>query len=157
MVAAQRLQAVSGLVRATTHRFAPKHIDQVSSSRLCSTGSSTRSEHLKEFLVLVPDYPNSLPVRMETKAAHMQGAMPLINDGRLTYFGVTLAKHADASDASGEINSPDTTPQLDINGSLMVIKAADEQSVRNFLAEDAYTRSGVWDVAKASIIPFKGG
>ena len=104
------------------------------------------SELMREYLVLVPDFPGKLQTRVATKAAHGEGAMSMINRGRLPYFGVTLAKHA---------KEEETSP--DINGSMMVVRAESEEVVRDFLAMDAYTMAGVWDVANAKIVPFKGG
>lgn len=39
----------------------------------------------------------------------------------------------------------------------MVVRAESEEIIRDFLALDAYTMVGVWDVANAKIVPFKGG
>ena len=83
---------------------------------------------------------------MAARKAHVEGATPVIDLNQLPYLGVTLAKHA-----LKEGEPPD------INGSLMVIKADSEKSVRGFLEVDAYTKAGVWDVAQAKILPFKAG
>lgn len=116
--------------------------------------SSTTSASLKQYLILVPDHPNRLSTRLATKAAHVKGATPLINDGRLSYFGVTLDRHPETTSTAATHTE---TPRLDINGSLMVMHASSEVEVQDLLQNDAYTKQGVWDIANAKILPFKAG
>ena len=105
--------------------------------------STTSPTH--EYLIHIPDFPGTLPTRLETKDAHVKQVMPKIESGELPYFGVTLSQHSTGGDAP------------EINGSIVVIKAADEATVRKMLADDPYTQAGVWDVEKAQIWAFKSG
>ena len=127
--------------------------------RTMSTAPSNQPE-LKQYLILVPDHSKSLSVRKATKAAHIKSATPLIDDGRLPYFGVTLARHQATAGAESGPRKDGTNaspPEPEINGSVMVLHAASEEAVRDFLANDPYAQQGVWDVANAQILPFKAG
>ncbi len=44
-----------------------------------------------------------------------------------------------------------------MKGSAMVVQANSEKDVKDILESDIYARSGVWDVAKAQIIPVSIG
>ena len=46
---------------------------------------------------------------------------------------------------------PGETPPF--NGSALIVVAENEAEVRELISQDIYTRSGVWDVEKAQIIP----
>lgn len=110
--------------------------------RPISSGSGPAS---RQFLVQVSDLPDSQEKRSKTKQAHIEECTPLIESGKLSYFGVTLSEH------------PTENGLLEINGSVMVLEAESETIVRNFLRRDAYSRAGVWDVEKAKIWLFKSG
>lgn len=126
---------------------------------LISTASSIQHE-LKQYLILVPDHPDSLSIRKATKAAHIESATPLIDEGRLPYFGVTLAQHQTTTGTESSRSNDGTrasTIEPEINGSVMVLHAASERAVQDFLENDPYAKQGVWDVAKAQILPFRAG
>ena len=109
--------------------------------------SNTSSiQSLKQFLVLVSDFPGRLQARVVSTAAHLEGALPKINSGDVSHSGVTLGKHA------VEEREP-----LDINGSFFVMKAESEQALRDLLEEDTLTKGGVWDVQNAKVFPCKAG
>jgi uncharacterized protein len=57
--------------------------------------------------------------------------------------GATLSKHPKGGEA------PDMT------GSVMLVTAESEEEVRRFVAEDVYTKSGVWDLESMRIWPFR--
>jgi len=57
--------------------------------------------------------------------------------------GATLSKHPEGGEA------PDMT------GSVMLVTANSEEEVRRFVAEDVYTKSGVWDLEGMRIWPFR--
>ena len=103
---------------------------------------------LKEYLIVVPDHPNTSTNRKEAQPAHISGAQPLIDAKNLTYFGVLLAHNQQTAIES------DVLP---INGSMMVLRAENEQMVRQFLHDDPYTKAGVWNIAEAQIWCFKSG
>lgn len=96
---------------------------------------------------MVPDFPGKQAQRAEAQPKHIEGATPLIDSGQLSYFGVTLAKHAEP----GKSHAPN------IAGSTIVMEAESEQAVRDFLERDAYTKAGVWNVKEAQIWPFRSG
>lgn len=96
-----------------------------------------------EFLIVIPDFPDTAAARTKAKPGHIRDATPLIDSGIITYFGVTL------SDADA-VNGP-------INGSAIVMKANNEAEVRAYLKDDEYTKLGVWDVEKAQIWRFRSG
>lgn len=132
---------------------------RVNSSRLCMllpphggrTGLtprylSTGAPHpLREYLVHIPDLPDALPKRLAARKAHIEGATPMIEAGRLPFFGITLAHH------------PAAEEQPAMNGSIMVIKAENEKDVREFVMNDAYTKGGAWDAERMTIWPFISG
>lgn len=43
----------------------------------------------------------------------------------------------------------------DMNGSAMLIQAESEEAVREWLANDPYSKGGVWNVDAAKIYPFR--
>lgn len=106
-------------------------------------------DHQNEYLIVVPDLPNSTSARVNAQPKHIKDAMPLIDAGKITYFGVTLTHQAIDSDVR-EYKSR-------IDGSTIVMKAENEAEVRRFLEQDAYTKAAVWDVKQARIWPFKSG
>lgn len=99
----------------------------------------------RQYLIQVPDQPGTQATRVNTRQAHIEGCMHLIDSGELSYFGVTLMQH------------PVEGKATEINGSIMVLEAESESAVRDFLERDAYTRAGVWDIQKAKIWPFRAG
>lgn len=70
-----------------------------------------------------PDAPGR---RQRVREQHLQEIQPHLQGGMIEYAGVFL----DAEDV--------------MRGSLLIIEAAGEAEVREFLEQDIYTRSGVW-------------
>lgn len=97
----------------------------------------------REWLVTIPDHPNALDKRMAARPAHLNNLKPRIDAGQVVFGGAMLAKQP----AEGE------SPQM--VGSVMLVKADSEEEVRKLLEGDEYTKGGAWDVAKATIQPFK--
>ena len=139
-------RSISSLTR--TVAFHSRAKSPTTTTRTMSNSVKQQDYPVKEWLVVVPDQSGALQKRQATKAAHIEGAMSLVNGGQLPYFGVTLAKHQ-SSNADGEYD--------DINGSVMVIRASNKESIQGFLERDAYSKAGVWDVNGAQIFPFKSG
>ncbi|KAB8246912.1 hypothetical protein BDV35DRAFT_392592 [Aspergillus flavus] len=96
----------------------------------------------KEFICLVPDKPGSLQKRLEVRNQHLEGVKPLVQNGSIVCGGGTLDSHP----------APGETPPF--NGSALIVVAENEAEVKALISNDIYTRSGVWDVEKAQIIPF---
>ncbi|RHZ73489.1 hypothetical protein CDV55_108748 [Aspergillus turcosus] len=95
-----------------------------------------------EFLCIVPDKPGALAKRLEVRPTHLEGIKPLVADGVMTMGGAMLESH-----------STEGTPSF--KGSVVVLLAESEEQAREILSKDVYVRSGVWDMEKAQIIPFK--
>jgi uncharacterized protein YciI len=104
---------------------------------------SSTSASKNEYLVIVPDHANSLQKRLAVRPKHFDGLTPHIKSGSVVFGGATLSKQP----KEGE------TP--DMNGSAMLIKAESEEAVREWLANDAYAKGGVWNVDEAKIYPFR--
>ena len=105
------------------------------------------SSSKQEFLIVIPDFPLTTEQRRKAQPKHIEAAMPLIKSGDLSYFGVTMR--------SGNVVDQDYSPRT--NGSAIVLKAENEQAVKDYLLRDSYTIAGVWDVEKAQIWAFKSG
>ncbi|KAJ5081968.1 hypothetical protein N7532_011011 [Penicillium argentinense] len=91
----------------------------------------------KEFLCILPDKPGALAKRLEVRPSHLEGVKPLVASGR----------HAR--------RPPRRRRNPSFKGSMMLAQAENEAEVRKILENDIYTRSGVWDLENAQIIPFK--
>jgi uncharacterized protein YciI len=105
--------------------------------------SSSTGTAKNEYLVIVPDHANALPKRLAVRPKHFEGLAPHIESGNVVFGGATLSRQP----AEGET--------LDMNGSAMLIKAESEEAVRAWLANDAYSKGGVWNVDEAKIYPFR--
>ncbi|EPS31187.1 hypothetical protein PDE_06142 [Penicillium oxalicum 114-2] len=97
----------------------------------------------KEFLCFLPDFPGAQAKRLEVRPAHLEGVKPLVASGEIVAGGAMLESHP----AEGEVPN--------FKGSMMLAVAESEAEVRALLEKDIYSRSGVWDLANAQIIPFK--
>lgn len=114
-------------------------------SRLIRTFSTTpaMSTPTKEWLVIIPDKPNSLQKRLAARPLHLEKIKPRIETGEVVFGGATL----------DEQPAVDATPGM--NGSVMLMKADTEQEIRALVEGDEYTKNDVWDVEKLQIIPFR--
>lgn len=108
--------------------------------------NSTTHKIKQQFLVQVPDFPQTTSQRLSAQKDHIIDATPLIDSKQLSFFGVTL------SDSPGS-----NTAHAKINGSVMVMEADSRDEVVGFLERDTYTKAGVWDVGGAKITPFRSG
>ena len=96
-----------------------------------------------EFLVQIPDFPNSLDKRLAARPKHLANLKPHIESGKVVFGGATLTAHP----KEGE--SPDMT------GSAMLIKADSQEDLVKFLENDEYVKGGAWDIKNAKITPFR--
>lgn len=117
--------------------------DRGAYSTSASSATSPASPQ-NEYLVVIPDHPNTSAARAKARPGHVKAATPLIDAGVLTYFGVTLSDVTEGQEQR-------------INGSAIVMKAGSEVEVRNFLSQDEYTKFGVWNVSQAKIWRFRSG
>jgi uncharacterized protein len=97
----------------------------------------------KEWLVHIPDHPNALEKRLAVRPKHLADLKPKIDAGIVVFGGATLSRQP----SEGE------TP--DMTGSFMLIKANTEEEVREFIANDQYTKGGAWNPKEAKIWPFR--
>jgi len=77
------------------------------------------------FIATCTDKPDSLPLRMETRPAHL----------------AFLGGHAAKVKAGGALLTAD---QKGVVGSLLIIEAADEAEVKALLADDPYAQAGLF-------------
>ena len=103
---------------------------------------------MHEYLVRVPDHPNSLPNRLAVRPTHLKALKPLIDDGTVVFGGATLATEFRPEGAKAEAG-PEMT------GSVMLVKFESAEKAREWMRSDAYAKEGVWDVEKAEITPFR--
>ncbi|KAI0010262.1 hypothetical protein F4779DRAFT_616838 [Xylariaceae sp. FL0662B] len=99
---------------------------------------------LNDFLVQIPDRPNALSARMSNVAAHLSHNKVDIEAGRLVMAGPTLAHHPQTAE-----EAPPVT------GSALLVRAGSESEVRRIIAENPYGKLGVWDLDKATVVPFR--
>ncbi|KAG9494884.1 hypothetical protein J7337_013113 [Fusarium musae] len=85
----------------------------------------TKSEPVREWIILIPDNKDSLEMRMRH-----------IDSGLFQMGGGTLAGDS-------------------VNGSAIVARAKSEADILAILKNDVYARSGVWDLENIKVIPFK--
>ena len=96
-----------------------------------------------EFLVQVPDFPNSLDKRLAARPTHLKNLKPHIDSGKVVFGGATLSGQPKEGEA------PDMT------GSVMLIKADSQDELVKFLENDEYVKGGAWDIKNAKITPFR--
>ncbi|KAN0108090.1 hypothetical protein V8E51_007832 [Hyaloscypha variabilis] len=104
--------------------------------------ASTAAEKF-EWLVVVPDHPGALAQRLEVRPKHFEGLAPNKENGFWQMGGAIL----DDVPKEGE--------QLKFRGSAMVASASSKEEVLEILKNDIYAKSGVWDLEKIQIYPFK--
>ncbi|KAI1852775.1 hypothetical protein JX265_003261 [Neoarthrinium moseri] len=104
--------------------------------------STTDTSPLRDYLVHVPDHPNTLSIRLATNKEHNEDAIPLVKAGRVPFFGSTLSRHG----VEGE--------QPIENGTIMVFKARSEEEIKAIIKKDVFTKAGVWNADRAMIWPF---
>ncbi|KAI5462100.1 hypothetical protein BGZ63DRAFT_354579 [Mariannaea sp. PMI_226] len=98
-----------------------------------------------EFLVVVPDKPGALEKRLSVRSKHFEHMVPHVEDGSWKMGGAIL----------NSVPKDDDPSSLDFAGSTLVCVADSVEAVREQLTQDIYATSGVWDVEKAQIYPFK--
>jgi uncharacterized protein len=126
---------------STVSKLTPKIRYFATTTRKMSDFPTTPGKH--EFLVHIPDRPNSLQNRLSVRATHLANITPRVQSGQVVLGGATLAKPVQ------EGESPEMT------GSFMIIKADSEEQVRKMLESDVYVSGGAWDVENMKIWNFK--
>ncbi|KAJ3524878.1 hypothetical protein NM208_g11874 [Fusarium decemcellulare] len=98
-----------------------------------------------EFLVVVPDKPGVREKRLEVRGIHFQNMTPNVENGSWKMGGAIL----------NSVPKDDSPASLDFAGSTLVCVAKSVEEVREQLSKDIYATSGVWDMEKIQIYPFK--
>ncbi|PWY86228.1 YCII-related domain protein [Aspergillus heteromorphus CBS 117.55] len=96
-----------------------------------------------EFLCILPDKPGVQAKRVEVRSQHLEGVKPLVEAGTLVAGGAMLNSH------------PKEGESLSFQGSMLIVVAESKEEAEKVIQNDIYTKSGVWDLEKAQIIPFK--
>ncbi|TKA79882.1 hypothetical protein B0A55_03661 [Friedmanniomyces simplex] len=97
----------------------------------------------QEWMVILPDKKDALADRMKVRPDHLAALKPSVESGFWVMGGASL----DEPVKEGE------GPK--INGSVMMAVAESKDEVLEKIKADVYYTSGVWDVEKIQIFPFK--
>ncbi|KAI8725447.1 hypothetical protein NCS52_00115800 [Fusarium sp. LHS14.1] len=98
-----------------------------------------------EFLVVVPDKPGVREKRLEVRHLHFSNMLPNVENGSWKTGGALL----------NSVPKDDSPDSLDFMGSTLVCVAKSVEEVREQLSKDIYATSGVWDMDKIQIYPFR--
>lgn len=96
-----------------------------------------------EYLCVIPDVEGAQPRRMECRPRHLENALSLAHEGKVSFAGAMLESFV----PDGQVPN--------FRGSTLVVKADSEAEARALLATDIYAERGVWDLEKAQIYAFK--
>ncbi|KAF7550160.1 hypothetical protein G7046_g8097 [Stylonectria norvegica] len=124
--------------------FKPSTLNRFTPTRIMAAPITTQAGKF-EFLVIAPDKPGVLAKRLEVRATHFANMQPHVADGSWKLGGALL--HSVPKD--------DSPGSLDFMGSTLVCVAESAEAVREQLSKDIYATSGVWDMDKIQIYPFK--
>ncbi|KAL4819087.1 hypothetical protein BDW67DRAFT_155192 [Aspergillus spinulosporus] len=105
--------------------------------------ATSRFAMSKEFLCILPDKPDAQARRLEVRSKHLEGVKPLVEAGKVVVGGAMLNAHP----SEGE------TPSF--KGSMLIVLGEKEEDAWEVIRNDIYTKSGVWDLNAAQVIPFK--
>lgn len=93
------------------------------------------------YAIICEDVENSLPLRRETRPAHLARIQSLVDDGRLLVAGPHPALDTDEPGEAG------------FTGSLIIAEFADLDTAKAWADTDPYTEAGVF--ACVTVKPFK--
>ncbi|KAA8649154.1 hypothetical protein EYZ11_006067 [Aspergillus tanneri] len=96
-----------------------------------------------EYICIIPDKPGTLETRFAVRPQHLENIKPLVEAGLVFMGGAMLDSHP----VEGQ------TPP--VNGSIVMYVGESKDEVLDLIRKDIYTTSGVWDLDKVQIIPFK--
>ncbi|RGP80562.1 dimeric alpha-beta barrel [Fusarium longipes] len=133
---------LSSLTRA---KIAPRFTITTQTLRTMASGAVSVPPGKYEFLVVVHDKPNMLEKRLEVRGQHFENMKPHVESGNWKMGGAIL----------NSVPKDDSPSSLDFAGSTLVCIADSVEQVREQLSKDIYATSGVWDMEKVQIYPFK--
>ncbi|RDL37813.1 Uncharacterized protein BP5553_05246 [Venustampulla echinocandica] len=96
-----------------------------------------------EWLVILPDQEGALAKRMEVRPKHFEGLKANEATGFWKMGGAFLEE------------VPKEGEGMKMLGSCMIASASSKEEVMEALKKDIYAQSGVWDLNKIQIYPFK--
>ncbi|RAL05775.1 uncharacterized protein BO80DRAFT_420977 [Aspergillus ibericus CBS 121593] len=96
-----------------------------------------------EFLCIIPDKPGMLAKRLEVRSQHLQDVKPLVEAGSVVLGGAMLDKH------------PKEGESMTFQGTSLMLVVESKEAAEEIIRNDIYAKSGVWDLDKVQIIPFK--
>ena len=93
------------------------------------------------YAIICEDAPNSLPLRQQSRPAHLEALHALQNQGRLL--------------TAGPLPAIDNTEpgEAGFTGSLIIAEFSSLEEAQAWSANDAYTKAGVF--AKVTVKPYK--
>ncbi|CAK4033342.1 Hypothetical predicted protein [Lecanosticta acicola] len=97
----------------------------------------------QEWMVILPDKPGALEMRMKVRPQHLEAIKPQVDSGLVVLGGASL----------DEPLKEGLAPK--INGSVVMYEADSEEEVWKAVKSDVYYKEGVWDVEKIKVFPFK--
>jgi uncharacterized protein len=104
------------------------------------SSSATTTPQKYEWLVVVPDKPDTLPKRLEVRPTHFANLNAKIESGAMKMGGALLT----------EVPKDDQPESLKFCGSTLVVLAESKEEVISMLSKDVYAESGVWDLDNVS-------
>lgn len=97
----------------------------------------------REWLILIQDQPDKFEARRDTLPRHIEYYKPIRAANQLIFAGPMLQNHTLTNNA------------LPMNGSVLVLRLAEEEDVWGKLRADPFCKEGIWDMDKITITPFK--
>ncbi|PSR98961.1 hypothetical protein BD289DRAFT_479756 [Coniella lustricola] len=118
----------------------------MASSTSAPVAAASASEPRKfEWLVVVPDKPDTLAKRLEVRPKHFEGMQQKQETGIFKMGGAVF----------DDIPVGDDSSNWKFAGSTLMVVAESKQAVIDLIKDDIYVTSGVWDLEKAMIWPAK--
>ncbi|KAM3420779.1 hypothetical protein BST61_g4025 [Cercospora zeina] len=97
-----------------------------------------------EWMVIIPDHPNSLETRLRVRPQHLEKIVPKVQQGIVLMGGASLEEPTKEGGSNPKMN-----------GSVFLAVAETKEEIVELVKSDAYYKEGVWDVEKMQIFPFQ--
>ena len=99
----------------------------------------------REWFLQVPINPGTLEKRLALRKQHIEDALPKVEQGIITLAAAILSKPTEDGD------------NKDMVKAIATVVAKTEEEARNILADDVYTKEGIWDADKIEVYPLRTG
>ncbi|EGY13550.1 Protein YciI like protein [Verticillium longisporum] len=126
-------------------RIRPVQPNFLTITRFQHNMASSAAPRKYEWLVVVPDKPDTLAKRLEVRPTHFKNLQDKLDAGIFKMGGALL----------DEVPADDEPSSLKFNGSTLVCLAESREEVMGWLEKDVYAEAGVWDLEKVQLWPFK--